>query len=941
MKKGLLLIAVVVFAIVSGSVAQITDPYFTPVNYVGAFGNDDWTDGWANWTPQNTIYPAATTEISGEITSNTTWSPNSSPVWGKASFTHAKLNNSFFTSTNYIGAFGTTDWTAGWANWNPQQTSYGTPNVTVSGEITANTTWTATNVYLLSGFVYVRNGATLTIQPGTVIRGDKTTKGTLIIEKGGKIIADGTASQPIVFTSNIAAGSRDYGDWGGVVICGIAAINVPGGSATIEGGPASTYGGGTNPNDQDSSGVMRYVRLEFGGIPLEPDKEINGLTMGGVGSKTVISNIQVSYCGDDAYEWFGGTVDAKYLIAFRTWDDDFDTDYGFRGRIQFGVVLRDPNIADISGSNGFESDNDGQGNPNTPFTEPVFSNISVFGPRFTSGTTIHTNYRRAMHLRRNTKTSIFNSIFTGYPTGLFIDGTAAQGNATAGSLNVQNCLMAGMANNFQSSFERSYFMTPSRNNDTLANNTQLMLVDPFNLATPNFMPTSSNTVYLLKGFVYVRSGATLTIQPGTIIRGDKTTKGTLIIEKGAKIMAEGTDQLPIVFTSNQSAGNRDYGDWGGVVICGKASINVPGGIATIEGGPASTYGGGTTPDDNDNSGIFKYCRIEFPGFPLEPDKEINGLTMGGVGKGTTIENVQISYSGDDAFEWFGGTVDAKHLIAYRTWDDDFDTDYGFRGKVQFGVVLRDPNIADISGSNGFESDNDGQGNPNAPFTSPIFSNISIFGPKVNSTTTVHSNYRRAMHLRRNTKIKIYNAVFAGYPTGLFVDGTTTQTNATAGDLIVKHTIMSGMGNFFANPFDRAFFTDAAHNNDTIADNSGLMVYNPFNLNNPDFRPMAGSPLWNRSYWASVKTIEQESFNLASFPNPAETQTTIEYTLKSDNNVSMQVYDLSGRLITTLVNEKQTAGTYEVSYDVSELRAGLYFVRFSTNSGNATLKIMVR
>jgi len=155
-------------------------------------------------------------------------------------FSQNTINDPFFDQVAYRGAFGvSTDWTAGWANWDPQNTTYGTPTVTVSGELTANTTWTSNNVYLIQGFYYVRDGVTLTIQPGTVIRGDKDSKGTLLIERGAKLMAVGTLSQPIVFTSNFAAGSRAYGDWGGVVLCGKAPINVAGGTAFMEGRPTS------------------------------------------------------------------------------------------------------------------------------------------------------------------------------------------------------------------------------------------------------------------------------------------------------------------------------------------------------------------------------------------------------------------------------------------------------------------------------------------------------------------------------------------------------------------------------------------------------------------------------------------------------------------------------------------------------------------------------
>ncbi len=421
-------------------------------------------------------------------------------------FGQSTINDPFFDKVAFRGAFGTsTDWTAGWANWNPQSTVYGTPTVTVSGELTSSTTWTSNNVYLIQGFYYVRDGVTLTIQPGTVIRGDKDTKGTLLIERGAKLMAEGTASQPIVFTSNIAAGSRAYGDWGGVVLCGKAAINVPGGTAIIEGGPTSVYGGGANPDDADNSGSLKFFRIEFPGIPFVPDKEINGLTLGGIGSGTQLDNIQVSYSGDDSFEWFGGKVNAKHLIAFRGWDDDFDTDFGYRGMIQFAVSLRDKDIADPgSGSNSFESDNDGTGSTNTPVTQPIFSNVSSFGPKYTLATSINSNFKRAMHLRRNTRTTVYNSVFAGWPTGLFIDGTAAQGNATNGDLKMERNVLSGMGTFFASQFERNFFKTVSLGNDTIADNDLLSYVDPFTLGQPNFLLQSGSE--LKSGSIWPQTG---------------------------------------------------------------------------------------------------------------------------------------------------------------------------------------------------------------------------------------------------------------------------------------------------------------------------------------------------------------------------------------------------------------------------------------------------
>lgn len=377
-----------------------------------------------------------------------------------------------------------------------------------SGNITANETWTSNNIYLLSGWVYVKAGVTLTIQPGTVIKGDFVTKGALIIERDAKLIADGTVEQPIVFTSQKSVGQRSYGDWGGVILCGRGGVNslanvslgTTNGEAVIEGGVGSFYGGGVTPNDDDSSGVLRYVRIEFPGVAFQPNSEINGLTCGGVGRKTVIEHVQVSYSGDDSFEFFGGAVNCKWLIALRGWDDDFDTDFGYRGKIQFAVSMRDPNIADASGSNGFESDNDATGTTNTPFTAPIFSNVSIYGA-YCFNSTINSNYKRALHLRRNTRTSAFNSVFAGYPTGLLIESSTTQANATAGDLRFKNNAIVQMndslaattaanPNNVNGAFNignpstsTGWFYTNGFNNQTIGSASSLMVTN-LSLSTP-------------------------------------------------------------------------------------------------------------------------------------------------------------------------------------------------------------------------------------------------------------------------------------------------------------------------------------------------------------------------------------------------------------------------------------------------------------------------
>ena len=326
--------------------------------------------------------------------------------------------------------------------------------------------------------------------------------------------------------------------------------------------------------------------------------------------------------------------------------------------------------------------------------------------------------------------------------------------------------------------------------------------------------TLKKGTYLLKGWVYIANGAELTIEPGTIIKGDKQTKAALIAERGGKLIAKGTKDAPIVFTSEEAAGSRKPGDWGGVILCGKAKTNQ--GEMQIEGGPRTKHGGN---DDADNSGALSYVRIEFAGYPFQKDKEINGLTLGSVGSGTQIDHVQVSYSNDDSFEWFGGTVNCKYLVAYKGWDDDFDTDNGFSGKVQYGLSLRDSKIADNSQSNGFESDNCADGAGVDPRTTATFSNITFVGPKVldskfqNTTSDKNGNtgyitageyypnngsglgkFQSAMQIRRSSNLNCINSVALGWPIGLIVDGEkgSSVQDAKAGKFKLQNVYFAGM-----------------------------------------------------------------------------------------------------------------------------------------------------
>ena len=364
----------------------------------------------------------------------------------------ALAQDAFWTPTTYRGAFPVTDntpatdWTSGWANFDPETTVYPATITTVSTDITTNTTWSG--VVRLNNKVYVKNNATLTIAPGTIIRGDKLTQGTLIITRGAKIIADGTATNPIVFTSNEAVGARNEGDWGGLVLLGLAKNNQPGGVAFIEGIVPTTdsqFGGNF---DNDNSGILRYVRVEFAGIALEPNKEINGITFGSVGSGTIVDYVQVTLSGDDSFEWFGGTVNCKHLIAYRGLDDDFDCDFGYRGKVQFALSIRDKDISDAPGdSNAFECDNDATGSAAQPKTRPVFSNVTLVGPRGNGTIALPAGekFEKAFRLRRNSAVSVLNSLVTGWEKALSIEGAPVVANLNGDTMVFVNNILTNFA----------------------------------------------------------------------------------------------------------------------------------------------------------------------------------------------------------------------------------------------------------------------------------------------------------------------------------------------------------------------------------------------------------------------------------------------------------------------------------------------------------------
>ena len=357
------------------------------------------------------------------------------------------------------------------------------PVIVVTGEITSTETWTSANYYVLRGAVFVRSGATLNIQAGTHVIGESGSVGTLIVLRGGRLNAIGTPQAPVVFTSDQAPGTRGRGDWGGLIINGRARLNFGSGEAAGE-GDTGVYGG---TDDNDNSGILRYVRVEFSGVEFSPDNELNGIAFQAVGRGTQVDHVQAHMSRDDAMEWFGGTVDGKFLVMSNAADDSVDWTFGWTGRLQFVAVTQRGDDAD----NGIEADNNEFNNEVLPRSHPQIYNITLCGdPDRNEGG----ESPRGANLRRGTAFTIRNFLVTGFKTvGFQISdaSTIAQVNNGASQMG------AGVAWNIATPMHSSVtpFITSGRFPNIRTN------VDPglsttacSNHEAPNFQPSSIATL---------------------------------------------------------------------------------------------------------------------------------------------------------------------------------------------------------------------------------------------------------------------------------------------------------------------------------------------------------------------------------------------------------------------------------------------------------------
>ena len=887
-----------------------------------------------------------------------------------------------------------------------------TAQVTVSGDITTNTTWTKNNIYMLTGgFVYVTSNATLTIEAGTLIKGNAS---TLVITRGAKIMADGTQTEPIVFTSYQPAGSRAAADWGGIIVCGKAPINDPAGSRLAEGGIEAVKGlyGGTDAND--NSGIIRYVRIEYAGIAYLPNNETNGLTMGGVGMGTTIDYVQVIHGGDDAFEWFGGTVNCKHLVSSRVVDDHFDSDYGFTGRVQFAVALADSSVADISGSNGFESDNDAGGSINAPLTHPIFTNISFYGPKKTATTVINGNHRRGAHIRRSSALCVYNSVFAGFPTGLKLESDNTANNAKFNSLQYKNNIIAGCPAILDTAgititwgapynSALGWFNFAANGNSSLPNSLDIMAVNPYNYTNPNFLlmagspaltggsfsspnltdpfftPTSyrgafdgvndwtkcwtnfdpQNTPYTTAGINYLAvtvtpSGPTNFCAGGSVTLTSDATSGNVWSTTASTSSINVTTSGNYSVTVTNAAGCMVTTPVIAVVVnalptpavtAGGPITFCAGGSVTLSTGSFSSYtwssgsttssavistGGNqtvTVTDANGCVGTSPITAVTVNPLPTTPTISAGGSTTFCTGGSVVLTS---SYTGGNTWSTAATTdaITVNSTGSYTVTQTDVNGCSSTSAATNVSVSSAPTPTVAITGSTSLCA---GQSVTLMASTSDTYlwspggqttQSIVVTAAGTYNVTTTNADPCDGVGVSSNTVVTVSPVPTAagalGSLAGTVATFTNTSTGATSyswdfGDL----SSSSAMAPVHAYATNGNYVITLIASNGTCSD---TIIFNLLvNVGIAEIQTLAGANL---------------------YPNPVSQVATIDVNLNEATNVSVFVYDITGKVVANVFDGQMNAGMTSLKVDVSNLEAGIYFIAIVSNNAKKTLKMVV-
>ncbi len=565
----------------------------------------------------------------------------------------------------------------------------------LTGVIDANMTLDAATLYKIDGQVKVKNGATLTIPKGTVLFGSAGAN-YLVVTSGSKIIADGTNGQPIIFTSEAALldpTAADVAQWGGLTVLGAAPTNHDAPVYEVdEADPDFAFGNAVAGagDAADNSGVLRNVAILNSGYTVATDLEINGLSLAGVGSGTVVEDIYVENSSDDCIEIWGGTVNVNNATMINCNDDSFDLDYGYVGTAD-NIVVEQVNASHA----GFEISSGGI----NPMTSPEIKNFSI--------SKVDGSNEGGIYIKDDSTAPIFGN-GTVTTLGLADAGIHTKLEFAAdqkGKIAFRNVALTSAidydglgAADVQEKFEAQGGaitvkapVVPTRTALEIAGATAIT----GEITADKTLDAA--TLWKIDGQVKVKNGATLTIEPGTVLFG---TAGAnyIVVTKGSKINAAGTEAAPIIFTSEAALLDptaADVAQWGGLTVLGAAPTNHDAPVYEVdEADPDFAFGNAVAGagDAADNSGVLTYVYILNSGYTVATDLEINGLSLAGVGSGTTVENIYVENSSDDCIEIWGGTVDVNSATMINCNDDSFDLDYGYVGTAD-NIVVKQVNAS--------------------------------------------------------------------------------------------------------------------------------------------------------------------------------------------------------------------------------------------------------
>jgi len=619
----------------------------------------------------------------------------------------------------------------------------------LTGDITTDMTLSIGTLYKLNGLVKVKNGATLTIEPGTVIFGEAGAN-YLVVTKGSKIEAAGTPTSPIIFTSKVALLDNMAGDiaqWGGITVLGGAPTNhdapryeVDETDGDFDFGSAVAGAG----DAADNSGTLTNIYILNSGYEVATDLEINGLSLAGVGSGTTVENIYVENSSDDCIEIWGGTVNINSATLKNCNDDSFDLDYGYVGTAD-NIVVEQTNAAHA----GFEISSGGT----NPMTAPEIKNFSISKVTGSNEGGIYIKDDSTAPIFGNGVVTTLEALDAGIHTKRAFaadqSGQIAFRNVTLNAgVDYDGSGAASVQKKFEAQGAAISIAAP-----TLPTRTQAEL-DASTVLTGDIttdMTLSIGTLYKLNGLVKVKNGATLTIEPGTVIFGEAGAN-YLVVTKGSKIEAAGTPTSPIIFTSKVALLDNMAGDiaqWGGITVLGGAPTNhdapryeVDETDGDFDFGSAVAGAG----DAADNSGTLTNIYILNSGYEVATDLEINGLSLAGVGSGTTVENIYVENSSDDCIEIWGGTVNINSATLKNCNDDSFDLDYGYVGTAD-NIVVEQTNAAHA----GFEISSGGTN----PMTGAEIKNFRI--------TKVDGSNEGGIYIKDDSTAPIFGNGFVSAP----------------------------------------------------------------------------------------------------------------------------------------------------------------------------------